>query len=197
MLQQGARSLTSLYAELSQQLKHAVCPPFRIFSGLPSKTTLPAPLPSQEYIDLAVVFLHCGKLGQCRERVCRTRGNFTGRSYFVHRPQAVNVASQFFSSNALQTLNTEVCICMRFGPARRFLIKVNAKYPEVRWTSPGFPSKPKSENLWLVLVSFRVTNLYWEWLGYSGFLPGVSGSRGRQSGRSGGLRVALNDFVKL
>lgn len=27
--------------------------------------------------------------------------------------------------------------------------------------------------------------------------PGVSGSRGRQSGRSGGLRVALNDFVKL
>lgn len=25
----------------------------------------------------------------------------------------------------------------------------------------------------------------------------VSGSRGRQSGRSGGLQVALNDFVKL
>lgn len=55
MLQQGARSVTSLYAELSQQLKHAVCPLFRIFSGLPSKTTLPGPLPSQEYIGLTLV----------------------------------------------------------------------------------------------------------------------------------------------
>lgn len=36
----------------------------------------------------------------------------------------------------------------------------------------------------------RSAGLFW-------ISPSVSGSRGRQSGRSGGLQVALNDFVKL
>lgn len=36
----------------------------------------------------------------------------------------------------------------------------------------------------------RSAGLFW-------ISPSLSGSRGRQSGRSGGLQVALNDFVKL
>lgn len=39
-------------------------------------------------------------------------------------------SSAAFSGDALQTLKASVCICMWFGTGR-FLIKVNAKYPEM------------------------------------------------------------------
>lgn len=136
MLQRGAGALTSLYAELSQQLKHAVCPPFRIFSGSPSKITPPAPLPSREYIDLTVVFCAAVNWGSAqrereREKVCRTRGNFTGRSYFVHPPQTVRAGSQVFQAVRCRHGTGKFASACVFGTARRFLIKANAKYPEI------------------------------------------------------------------
>ena len=197
MLQQGARSLTSLYAELSQQLKHAVCPPFRVFSGLPSKTALPAPLPSQEYIDLAVVFCTVVNWGSAERESLQNKRKFYRQVLHCASTSDCKCSIAVFSSGVLQTLNAEVCICTCFGTARRFLIKVNAKYPEIRWTSPRFSSKPKLENRWLALVSFRVDKSLLRSAGLFRISPSVSGSRGRQSGRSGGLQVALNDFVKL
>lgn len=49
--------------------------------------------------------------------------------YFVHLPLTER-SSAAFSGDALQTLKASVCICMWFGTGR-FLIKVNAKYPEM------------------------------------------------------------------
>lgn len=49
--------------------------------------------------------------------------------YFMHLPLTER-SSAAFSGDALQTLKASVCICMWFGMGR-FLIKVNAKYPEM------------------------------------------------------------------
>lgn len=133
MLQQGVRALTSLYAELSQQLKQSVCPPFRIVPGLPSKTTLPAPLPSQEYIYLTVGIFFCTVVNwgsaereRGRERdFAEQEEILQAGSYFMDLPQS-EWSSAALSGDALQTLKASVCICMWFGMGR-FLIKVNAK----------------------------------------------------------------------
>lgn len=164
MLQQGARSSASLYAELSQQLKLAVCSLFRVFSGLPSKATLPDPLPSWEYIDFTVGFLCGGELEQCKGRTWRPKVGFTGRLYFVHLPQTVNVASQFFQA---------VCCrhqVQKFAPAWFWPEEevFNESYCWITWDMMNkFSSTRKLENLWLVLASFRVTNLYWVILDFS------------------------------
>lgn len=138
MLQQGARALTSLYAELSQQLKHSVLSPVSnsLWPAFKNHSTSPPSFPRIYLFDCGV-FLHCGKLGQCRERERqRERGSLQNkRKFYKQVPTScihlrLEGAAQLFQALRLQTLKASVCICMWFGTGR-FLIKVNAKYPEM------------------------------------------------------------------